>query len=140
MLSLAACHSNASEAPVTVEDAVLTLPAVEGRPGAVYFVLRSNGGPARLTGVSSPGIGRVEFHQTVTTAGVSRMRPLREAPFGPGSPLEFKPGARHAMAFRIDPRLRPGQKVALTFAVDPGSPVTVNAEVRAVGDVGHADH
>ena len=45
-------------ASVVVERAVVTLPAVPGRPGAAYFTLRSNGDRHRLAGISSARIAR----------------------------------------------------------------------------------
>jgi copper(I)-binding protein len=68
------------------------------------------------------------------------MVPLRNATFAPDAPLVFEPGGRHAMLFDLDPALRPGGRVALTFRFEPAPPVTVEAEVRGPGDVGHGGH
>ena len=119
---------------------MVTLPVLPGRPGAAYFVLRTNHDPTRLIGVGSPRIGRIELHETVTANGVSRMIPLRDGTFGPEAPLAFEPGGRHAMLLEIDPSLRPGERVPLTFTFDPAGPVTIEAPVRAAGDAGHAGH
>jgi periplasmic copper chaperone A len=124
---------------VTVDDAVVTLPAVPGRPGAAYFTLRTNTDATRFTGLGSPGIGRIELHETVTQGGVSRMRPVIDVRFGPDEPLTFAPGGRHAMLFGIDPSLRVGGTVPLTFSFDAAPPVTVEAEVRGPGGA-RADH
>ena len=140
VLSLAACDLGPSEPRVTVEDAVVTLPAVPGRPGAAYFELRTNNDPTRLAGITSPRIERVELHETVTVGGISQMIPLRSATFSPETPMRFEPGGRHVMLFGIDPALRPGDQVRLDFAFDLAPPVSVEAEVRAAGDVGHGGH
>ena len=52
-LSLAACDGAPPEPEVTVENAVVQLPAVAGRPGAGYFTLRTNNDPTKLVSVSS---------------------------------------------------------------------------------------
>ena len=134
LLLLAGCEGAPSGPRVSIEDAVLVLPAVPGRPGAAYFTLRTNAERTRLTGVTSPRIGRIELHETVSEDGVSRMVALRDPAFSTGEPLSFAPGGRHAMAFDVDPALRPGDRVALTFSFDPAPAVTVEAEVRAPGD------
>ena len=140
LLLASACDRGPVPPRVTVEEAVVALPAVPGRPGAAYFTLRTNNDPTRLTGITSPQIGRIELHETVNTGGVSRMVPLRDATFGPDAPSVFEPGRRHAMLFDLDPALRPGGRLALTFRFEPAPPVTVEAEVRAPGDVGHGGH
>lgn len=131
----------APEAPaVTVEDAVVTLPAVPGRPGAAYFTLRTNRDPTRLVAIASPQAGRIELHETIEEGGVSRMVPLRDKSFAPGRPLVLAPGGRHAMLFDMDPNLRVGSPITLTFRFEPAPPVTVKAEVRGPGDAGPGGH
>ncbi len=133
------CDRAPPEPLVTVEDAVVTLPVLPGRPGAAYFTLRTNNDPTRLTGISSPRIGRIELHETVSSDGIASMRPLTDTIFSPDAPLAFAPGGRHAMLFEIDPSVRPGDRAALTFTFEPAPPVTVEAEVRGPGGL-HADH
>ena len=84
--------------------------------------------------------GRIELHETLSENGVSRMVPLEDATFGPGEPLVFEPGGRHAMLFDMDPALAPGSTIPLVFRFDPAPPVTVEAEVHGPGGVGHEDH
>ena len=140
MLLTAAGCTPAPHAPeASVENAVVTLPAVRGRPGAAYFTVRSNHEGTRLTGISSPRAGRVELHETVSEGGASRMRPLTEAVVSPEAPLVFEPGGKHAMLFDMATELRPGDRLGLTFTFDPAPPVTVEAEVRGPGQV-HPGH
>jgi copper(I)-binding protein len=133
-LLLACCDGNGGEpgpSQVAVEDAVVTLPAVPGRPGAAYFTLESEA-PAALVAVASPRAARIELHE----AG---MRPAARFTLAAGAPLVFAPGGRHAMLFGLDSALRPGDHLALTFTFEGAPPVTAEAEVRAPGDV-HAGH
>jgi copper(I)-binding protein len=126
---------------VTVENAVVTVPAVPGGPGAAYFTLRTNNDPSRLVSITSPSIRQVELHTSRQQGGVSRMEPLQpgEATFSPSEPLTFAPGARHAMLVGMDPSLRPGGRVSLTFNVEPAAPVAVEARVLGPGQA-HGDH
>lgn len=140
MLMLAGCDRAPPEPVVAVEHPVVTLPVLSGRPGALYFTLRTNNDPTRLNAITSPRIKRIELHETVTANGVGRMVPLRDATFAPDAPLTFEPGGRHAMLLEIDPELRAGEKVPITFTFDPASPVTLQVPVRNAGERAHADH
>jgi periplasmic copper chaperone A len=136
LICVQACDRRPEAPSATVENAVVTLPAVPARPGAAYFTLRTNHDRTRLTGVSSPQVGRIELHQTVRQGGVSRMGPLRDTIFSPDAPLTLEPGGRHAMLFEMDPSLRPGGRLRLTFTFERAPQVSVEAEVRAPGDAG----
>lgn len=132
----------ASEAPtITVENAVMTVPAVRGGPGAAYFTLKTNVDSSRLVSVTSPSIRSIELHETREEGGRTSMAPLDEAgaTFSPGNPLVFAPGGKHAMLMDVAPGLVPGGKVRLTFNVDAARPVTVEADVRGPGQA-HAEH
>jgi hypothetical protein len=123
---VAACSGEAGPARVEVRDAVVTLPAVPGRPGAAYFSLRSSVA-ARLTGVDSARAGRIELHDP-------GMRRAEAVALSPGETVRFEPGGRHAMLFELDPSLKAGDRLSLTFSFADGPPVTAEAEVRLPGD------
>ena len=138
-LLASACGRGPEPAGVTVERAVVTLPAVPGGEGAAYFTLKTGGAPSRLVGVSSPAFQRAELHGTMTMdhGAMTGMTPLgpEDARFSADAPLVFAGGGKHAMLFGVDPALRPGTKVTLMFQVEPGATVTAEAEVRGPGQV-----
>ncbi len=137
LLLLAGCDAQPQSQRVSVEEAWVQLPAVGGRPGAAYFTLRTDHAPARLVGVASPLVDRIELHDSIMEGGVMRMRPLQDRSFT-GKSLEFAPGGKHAMLFGIDPGVKAGDRIPLTFSFEPAPAVTVEAEVRAFGgDAGH---
>ena len=139
LLAAAGCDQGPPPGPaVEAEDAVVTLPAIEGRPGAAYFTLRTNNDPMRLLSMASPKVQRIEPHETREENGVSKMAPIKDGSFPSAGELEFRPGGRHAMLFGIDPALKAGDRIPLTFTFDPAPPVTVEAEVRGPG--GHSAH
>ena len=131
LASLASCGGERGPARVEVADAVITLPAASGRPGAAYFTLRSSA-DARLTGIDSARAGRIELHEP-------GMRRAEAVALPPSEPVRFEPGGRHAMLFELDPSLKAGDRLSLTFSFASAPPVTVEAEVRRPGDV-HAGH
>src|SRR3712207_5667610 len=93
LLLLTACEREPETPRVTVEGAVVTVPATPGAPGAAYFRLSTNNDPTRLVSISSPSAGRIELHQTREENGVSRMVEMEPAQltFDPDRPLEFAP-------------------------------------------------
>ena len=135
-LALAGCGPGSREPRVTVEDARVQLPVMEGRPGAAYFSLETNR-VMRLLSVTSPQVRRIELHETQTRGNRTRMVPARNLTFE--RELDFEPGGYHAMLFDVDRSLRPGMRVPLVFAFDQAPPVTVEAEVVAAGG-GHSGH
>ena len=124
---------------VRAEDAVVTLPALPGQPGAAFFRLESNASPERLVAVSTAAAERVELHETVMRGSMSGMAPLASPAFDADGRLAFAPGGRHAMLFGIKPGLKPGDRITIRFAFERAAPVTVEAEVRGPGQ-GHAAH
>ena len=132
-LALLACNGTPDEPRVIVEDAVVTLPAVPGRPGAAYFELRANRTPTNLVSLTSPLIRKIELHESRTRNGKTSMAPIDNTAFPGNGVMEFKPGGKHAMLMGIDKSVKPGSKIPITFTFDPAPAVTVEAEVRSPG-------
>jgi hypothetical protein len=128
-LILTACDAPSQAPGVRVEDARITLPAVNGRPGAAYFNITATGADARITGVTSPRVQRMELHESM----VDGMGPLRDATLPAGSTVSFAPGGKHAMLFGIDPSLQVGERVPIVVAFNQAPAVTVQAEVQGPG-------
>jgi copper(I)-binding protein len=138
LLALAACHGAPETPHAGVTGAVVNLPPIPDRPGAAYFTVEANR-PTRLTGISSPDIGRIELHESMMQGTMMTMQPLANVPVTPGRPTAFAPGGKHAMLYDIAPSVHAGGTVRLTFAFEGLPPVSVDAEVRAFG-ADHADH
>ncbi|WP_158266605.1 copper chaperone PCu(A)C [Allosphingosinicella deserti] len=133
---LAACDTSPR---VEAEDAVITLPALAGRPGAAYFRLETNQAGDRLLRVETDAAGRAELHETMTAGGMAGMAPLASAPFDTDGTLAFTPGGRHAMLFDMKPGFAAGSKAKMTFTFEKAPPLTIVADVRGPGQ-GSADH
>lgn len=126
--ALAGCNAPKPDAEaIEVREAIVTLPAVAGRPGAAYFRVEAPRRGVRLQRVESPRAARAEMHDL-------GMQPIAELILPAGEEVAFAPGGRHVMLFGLDPALRPGERIPLTLAFAGAAPVTADAEVRAPGD------
>jgi periplasmic copper chaperone A len=132
-LALSACQQGSDEQQVEVEEAWVRLPAVDGRPGAAYFVLRSYASQNRLVSVTSESVERIELHDNMVEGGMNRMVPLEDTSLPQRTEVAFEPGGKHAMLFGLDPSLEPGGRIDLTFDFETTPPVTVRAELVAPG-------
>ena len=82
LLAVTACNQGPPPGPVVdVEDAMVMLPPVPGRPGVAYFTLRTNNDPTKLVSVASPRVQRIELHETREENGISRMGPITDLTF-----------------------------------------------------------
>jgi copper(I)-binding protein len=132
LLALAGCGESPPPQAPQNGPPVIRLPAVSGRPGVAYFVLRESDGRGALVGVASPQAGRAEMHETMGGRDMSSMRAIARVPFERGL-IAFAPGGRHVMLFDLDPRLGPGGHAQLSFRFEHGPPLTLEAEVQAAG-------
>ena len=127
---------------VSVSDATVRMPAVEGRPGVAYFTASLVGGdPRKIAGVYVEGVGRTEMHETITTGGVSSMKAVKEVALAPGQPAQFKAGGLHIMLFEVGDTLKAGGTTELTITLDNGDKVSAPAKIEAFGAAaGGMDH
>lgn len=138
IFALGACGGASEPMKVTRSAPVVILPAAPGRPGVAYFALPIVGDPGALVSVTSPRIGRIEMHESMTSGNMTSMRPLSRVAVTNGEDLIFESGGRHLMLFDIDPTLRPGEMATLTFNFERGNPTRLAAVVEAPGE--HAGH
>ena len=143
LLPLAACNKApeaVAPAELAVDDAVIRLPAADGRPAAAYFVLHGGVRADRLVSVGSAKVATIELHESRMVGGMMSMQPLTGVDLAPGATVEFKPGGNHAMLFGIDPVVKPGDSVPLTFTFQSGKSLAVAAKAQAAGDAMEMDH
>jgi periplasmic copper chaperone A len=132
--ALAGCGSGSTRSAVTVDNAIVRLPAVPGRPAAGYATVAVTEDRGALVGISSPQAKRVEMHETRQWGGKTSMRHILAVQQMSHGDLVFEPGGLHMMLFDVDPGLRPGDRAALTFRFERGAPVTAPARVIGAGD------
>jgi len=120
---------------IALTGARLNLPAVSGRPGAVYFTV-SNGGdkPATLMAVNLEGAAKAEMHEAMG----GRMAAIDKVEIPAHNGIAFAPGGRHVMVFGLADSLKPGGSAELTLSFADGdkisAPVTIHAAGEAAGD------
>ena len=110
-----------------------TLPGA--KTAAAYMILTNTGSePDRLLSIETDAAVRVEFHQSVLTDGISRMRPIAgglEIPAGG----EYRLGAdgSHAMLVGLTAPVGLGQLVEATLVFERAGPLEITFEVEPVG-------
>ena len=115
---------------LAVNNGVLVLPAVKGRPGAVYFDLVNSGADATsLAAATVDGAGKTEFHET--TGG--KMGSLGTIEVPPGATVSFARGGKHAMVFDLDEKIVAGSSVELTLTFADGDKISVPLKVEPAG-------
>ena len=118
---LCACRSEPAPQVIVQQTPTVRLPIVAGRPGVAYLDVAIAGEPGDLVSVTSPQVGRIEMHESMTQGTMSSMHALDRIPTRGVRSLSFAPGGRHLMLFDIAPAVHPGSAVTLTFHFADGS-------------------
>lgn len=122
-------------ANVAVTDAWARATAPGQKVSGVYMVIRADA-DARLLGVSSPAIPRVEVHEMKMDGDVMRMREVQAIELPRGKPVSLEPGGYHVMLMNLPGPIAPGDLVPLTLTIESAGKrqtVDVKAEARAPG-------
>jgi copper(I)-binding protein len=132
---LAACGRPDSPPKIEVGDAWARASMHGQSSAAAYLTIRNSGGPDRLKGVSSP-VGRVAVHETSTSGGVMRMRPVAAVELPAGSTVNLRPGGTHIMLTGLNAPLAAGSRFPLRLDFQRSGTKDVQVEVRAPGEDG----
>jgi hypothetical protein len=135
---------SAGAANVTVNNAWAraTMP---GQPvSAAYMQIRSDA-DAKLIGVSSPAVPRVEVHEMKMDGDVMIMREVKAIDLPKGKTVALEPGGFHIMLMNLKQPIVAGEVIPLTLEVESGGKkqtVKVKAEARAQdgGAMQHSSH
>ncbi len=118
---------------IAVSNAWARPPVTPTSPAAAYFVVTDHGPADRLTGVSTPVAGRAELHESLTEAGVMKMRAVDGVPLETGKSVSFGPGGYHVMLMDLKQPLKVGENFPMTLTFQKAPPVTVQVQVDAKG-------
>ena len=129
--------TDASE--ISVEHVWARASAGKATTGATYLTVTDNGRPDSLVGASTPIAATAELHETINDNGVMKMRPVPALALQPGKPVTFMPGGFHIMLTGLKGPLKAGGSFPLTLTFEHSQPITVTANVEAVGGAG-MDH
>jgi periplasmic copper chaperone A len=134
-----------AQAPATVQAGALTIvePWSRATPGGArvgvgYLVIEHRGAASdRLLRLESDVSASAEVHETVTEAGVARMRPVDAVVIAPNGRLEFRPGGYHLMLSGLTRPLKEGERFAATLVFERAGRVVVTFAVRGIGAETH---
>jgi copper transport protein len=107
------------------------LPAMQGRPGAVYLTLENRSGQsASLISAETDIAESVEIHRTTMIDGIMRMQPLEQLELPPGT-TSLEPGGDHLMLLDLWRDLDAGDTFVLILRFDDGAEIITEVQVRA---------
>jgi copper(I)-binding protein len=110
-------------------------PTGPGMPmGVAYLSIRNEGSQEdTLLSASTPVAARVEFHRTIISQGMARMRPADDLRIAPGATLTAEPGGLHLMLVELRAPLSAGTTVPLSLRFERAGEITVSVSVQAEG-------
>ena len=140
--SLVAQAAWAANISVTDAWARATMP---GQPVSGAYMQIQADADARLLGVSSAAVPRVEVHEMTMDGGVMRMREVKSIELPKGKTVSLEPGGYHIMLMNLKKPIAAGDVIPLTLVVESGGKqqtVEVKAEARAMdgGAMQHRAH
>jgi len=123
----------AGDRTLSIRDAWVRAPVLDGRPAAGYFTIVNLGGHSQqIVGARSSAARRVELHRHIMKDGRMMMRQVDAVDVGAGATLVFEPHGHHLMIFGLGP-VGPGDSVPITLEFADHPPITVMAEVVEAG-------
>lgn len=124
-------------ANVSVTDAWARATMPGQKVSGAYMQIRSDA-DARLVGVSSPAVPRVEVHEMKMDGDVMRMREVKAIELPKGKTVSLEPGGYHIMLMNLTKPIAAGEIIPLVLTVESGGTqqtIEVKAEARApMGD------
>jgi len=131
LISAASLPAWAANISVTDAWARATMPG-QSVSGA-YMQIQSDA-DARLVGVSSPAVPRVEVHEMKMDGDVMRMREVKAIDLPKGKTVSLEPGGFHIMLMNLPKPIAAGDIIPLILTVESGGKrqtVEVKAEARS---------
>ena len=132
--AIAACAApSAWAAHVSVTDAWARATVPGQKVSGAYLKIRADT-DARLVGVSSPAVPRVEMHEMRMDGDVMRMREVRAIDLPKDRTVSLEPGGFHLMLMNLPKPVAAGEIIPLTLVVEAGGKrqnVEVKAEARS---------
>jgi copper(I)-binding protein len=102
-----------------------------GQPVSGAYMQLQSDADARLVGVSSPAVPRVEVHEMSMDGGVMRMREVKAIDLPKGKAVSLEPGGYHIMLMNLKKPIAAGDVIPLTLIVESGGKQQ-KVEVKAV--------
>lgn len=125
-LSLLTIAASAAQAEIRVDNARVRASLGSVPTLAAYMTVTNTGKTAdRLLTVSCACAAKAELHETVTSNGVSRMRPAGPLAIAAGGTVALEPaGKLHLMLTGVKKPVRAGETVSLSLRFEKAGTVT----------------
>jgi len=134
MILMGAALSSCGPAPqLGVNNSVINLSPVDGRPGSGYFTLTGGRSDVYLEAVSSSYIQRIEMHETVEKNGMMSMQAIENVLVPGGEKVNFEAGGKHLMVFGVNPIVVRKGTVDLTFIFSDGTRYIIPTRIQKSG-------
>ena len=131
LISAASLPAWAANISVTDAWARATMP---GQPVSGAYMQIQSDADARLVGVSSPAVPRVEVHEMKMDGDVMHMREVKAIDLPKGKTVSLEPGGFHIMLMNLPKPIAAGDIIPLILTVESGGKrqtVEVKAEARS---------
>lgn len=120
---------------ISISNGRLSLPAVSGNPGSVYFTITNDSDEnAMIRSAFVDGSESATLHMTTTWNLQTDMQEVFQQPVVAGETLSFEPGGLHVMVFELDNSLAVGGIAEVTLTFTGGDKISFDAEIRVAGD------
>jgi len=122
-------------AGISVTDAWVRATVPGQKVSGGYLQIQSDT-DARLIGVSSAAVPRVEMHEMKMEGDVMRMREVQAIDLPKGQTVSLEPGGFHLMLLNLKKPIAAGDVIPFTLVVESGGKkqrIEVKAEARAMG-------
>ncbi len=116
-----------------VNDSVINLSPVEGRPGSGYFTVTGGRNDVYLQAVTSDYIQRIEMHETTQKDGMMSMQPIENILIPAGEKVKFESGGKHLMVYGVNPVVVRKGTVELEFIFSDGTRYLIPTKIQALG-------
>ena len=144
-LGLSACGSETEEGEITaapegvegltITNARMIMPAVSGRPAAIYFDIAYDGASNQtLSAIFVEGAENAMMHEYGEKDFKVQMIPLESLDLTKGAKVSFEPGGKHGMAMGVSPELQAGGKTEVTLIMANGDKSSFTADIKGAGD------
>lgn len=119
---------------ISVSDARLVLPVVDGRPGALYMTIVNDGASAaELAAVYVESAERVELHESKMDGGAMSMAAVDAIAVPAAGSVTLEQGGLHAMVFGLATDFA-ADSTEITLIFADGDKTSLDASVTTVGE------
>lgn len=126
VLAVGACSAHKQ---LYVDGGYVKLSANPEGPAAAYFKIHGGSEPVVLRDVTAQAAIRVEMHQSMMKDGVMSMKRIDTVDIPAGKTIEFKPGGRHIMLWKVNPQVIAKGKMNFIFIFSNGEKIEADAVI-----------